>query len=352
MSLTSPETLEEIALKTAEGASLSLEDGLALFRNPHLTEIGALALLARRVQPDPGRVTYSLGVRLPWETLESQPDKAERALKALSDAGGREVRLTGTLPESWDLERAVNRLSALRKFHSAAEVTAFTPQQVAHLAGKDGLSAGKALDALSDAGWATLGPFPFESTSDSPSFNPEDDSALPGILQHSQGAGVPVTTMVELPPSMSPEDRLSRLFQLRDLQDLTGGAIITVIPLNTERAVNYTGSAFDYLRAVAVTRLVLDNVPHIQSSWETHDLKVAQLALEYGADDFGTVWMEFLSNAPTPHLSLPLEEVERNIREAGFIPQARNARFEPIEPPRSPVVRTSGTPENAASPTG
>ena len=91
------------------------------------------------------------------------------------------------------------------------------------------------------------------------------------------------------------EDRIEHLVRSRELQDETGG-FTAFIPwsyqpdgteLEGERA-----SAFDYLRTVAVSRLMLDNIPHMQASWVTQGPKIAQVALRYGLNDFGSTMME------------------------------------------------------------
>jgi 2-iminoacetate synthase ThiH len=333
--ITAHNTIEEIEAKIAQGERLSFEDGLHLFQHPNLTDVGALAQLARRRSRAPETVTYAAGVHLTWERLESSGEKAERLLSALSEAGGSLVAITGAIPDEWGLEHVVGLLSRLKEAHPGAEVMALTPYQVTNLAEGIGYSAADVLKACRDAGLAALGPWTFRSSSDHPELALDGGDSLLSDLQAAREIGVASVVRVELPPSESPETRLIRLTQLREVQDLSG-CLLTLAPLNAEPGGKLLGSAYDYLRAVAVARLMADNVPHVQCSWEAHDLKIAQLALQYGADDFGTVWLEALPNVPGPVFSHPIEEVERNIREAGFTPQARTARYEPLPTPHLP----------------
>lgn len=327
-----PSTLDETAQKVRNGDRLTFEDGLHLFDHTHLTEIGSLALLARRRRHSTDAATYATGVRLSWEKLETSPDAAERSLNALSETSGSEIRITGEIPDEWDLETVTRHLSRLKEICPQGEISALTPYLVTSLAEGVGYSAQDVLTECRNAGLAALGPWTFESSSDHPELALDGMDSLLSVLRAVQDVGIPSTVRVELPPSDSHETRLIRLTQLRELQNLSGG-ISTLTPLNSEGSQQAVGSAYDYLRTVAVTRLMVDNVPHIQSSWETHGLKIAQLALQYGADDFGTIWLETLPNASAPVPSHPLEEVERNIQEAGFIPQVRTVRYEPLPSP-------------------
>jgi cyclic dehypoxanthinyl futalosine synthase len=90
-------------------------------------------------------------------------------------------------------------------------------------------------------------------------------------------------------------------------------------------------SGFDYLRTVAVARLMLDNFPHHQASWVTQGPKIAQIGLNYGLDDFGSTMMEenVVSAAGTDFV-MPIAEIERLIREAGYEPRRRNTLYEQV----------------------
>ena len=90
--------------------------------------------------------------------------------------------------------------------------------------------------------------------------------------------------------------------------------------------------AFEYLKTQAVSRLYLDNVPNIQSSWVTQGPKIGQLALSFGANDMGSLMIEenVVASAGTVYY-LSLAEIKRAIRESGYIPRQRNVRYELID---------------------
>jgi cyclic dehypoxanthinyl futalosine synthase len=124
------------------------------------------------------------------------------------------------------------------------------------------------------------------------------------------------------------EERIEHLDRLRRQQDETGGftAFIcwTFQPDNTKLRAEPVGSA-EYLRMQALSRIYLDNIVNVQSSWVTQGPKIGQVALRYGANDFGSVMMEenVVSKAGTS-FRLESQEIETLIREAGYIPRRRN----------------------------
>jgi cyclic dehypoxanthinyl futalosine synthase len=125
--------------------------------------------------------------------------------------------------------------------------------------------------------------------------------------------------------------------RLREVQDETGGFTAFICwpfqSANTRLAPG-ANSAHDYLRVNALARLVLDNVPNFQASWVTMGGGVAQAALHGGCNDFGSVMIEenVVSAAGTT-FAMDSEEVERHIRDAGFLPVRRNMRYQHLGGP-------------------
>ena len=131
------------------------------------------------------------------------------------------------------------------------------------------------------------------------------------------------------------EERIEHLGRLRRQQDETGGftAFIcwTFQPENTKLRAEPVGSA-EYLRMQALSRIFLDNIVNVQSSWVTQGPKIGQVALRYGANDFGSVMMEenVVSKAGTS-FRLESQEIETLIREAGYTPRRRNNWYELVD---------------------
>ena len=132
-------------------------------------------------------------------------------------------------------------------------------------------------------------------------------------------------------------ERIEHLVRLRDVQDETSGftAFIcwTFQPENTEMSdVTPTGS-FEYLKTQAVSRLMLDNIPNIQSSWVTQGLKIGQLAMLFGANDMGSLMIEenLVAEAGTVHY-LSLNQIREAIEELGFEPRQRDVFYNLVDP--------------------
>ena len=106
----------------------------------------------------------------------------------------------------------------------------------------------------------------------------------------------------------------------------------TFQPDHTDMADVPPAGAFEYLKTQAISRLYLDNVPNIQSSWVTQGAKIGQLGLYFGANDMGSLMIEenVVSSAGTVHY-LTLDQIKRSIREAGYIPRQRNVCYEYID---------------------
>lgn len=132
------------------------------------------------------------------------------------------------------------------------------------------------------------------------------------------------------------EERVEHFDRVRQLQDETAGltAFIswTFQPENTDMASVPAAGAFEYLRNQAISRLYLDNVSNIQSSWVTQGPKIGQVGLYFGANDMGSLMIEenVVSSAGTVY-HLSLAEIKRAIRDAGYIPRQRNVFYEYVD---------------------
>ena len=152
---------------------------------------------------------------------------------------------------------------------------------------------------------------------------------------HNQGMKTSVTMMYGL--GETDEDRVEHLLRVRELQARTGGFTAFICwPLQPEGTPEMSHmqktDAVTYLRTLALSRIVLTNVPNLQSSWVTMGHKVGQVALRYGANDYGSLMMEenVVSAAGTTFRTT-VGEIERNITDAGFEPRRRRQDYSLIE---------------------
>lgn len=153
---------------------------------------------------------------------------------------------------------------------------------------------------------------------------------------HRQGMKTSVTMMYGMGESHA--DRIEHLFRIREVQERTGGFTAFICwplqPEGTAMADHVKTDAVSYLRTLAMARIILDNVPNLQSSWVTMGLKVGQVALRFGANDFGSLMMEenVVSAAGTTYRAT-IAEMERSIRDAGFTPRRRRQDYSLVEEP-------------------
>jgi len=154
-------------------------------------------------------------------------------------------------------------------------------------------------------------------------------------IAHQEGLKTSVTMMYGIGETLA--ERLEHLARVRDVQSRTGGFTAFICwPLQPENTPMMSHmqktDAVDYLRTVAISRIVLDNVPNLQSSWVTMGMKIGQLALRFGCNDFGSLMIEenVVSAANTTHRTTT-QEMERLILDAGFTPRRRRQDYSVIE---------------------
>ncbi|MES2522162.1 MAG: cyclic dehypoxanthinyl futalosine synthase [Gemmatimonadota bacterium] len=155
-------------------------------------------------------------------------------------------------------------------------------------------------------------------------------------LAHNEGMKTSVTMMYGIGETLA--ERIEHLERVRAVQARTGGFTAFICwPLQPENTPTMSHmpktDAITYLRTVALARIVLDNVPNLQSSWVTMGMKVGQMALRYGCNDFGSLMIEenVVSAANTTHRTTT-DELEGLIRDAGFIPARRRQDYSIIAP--------------------
>ena len=155
-------------------------------------------------------------------------------------------------------------------------------------------------------------------------------------IAHQEGMKTSVTMMYGIGETLA--ERLEHLERVREVQRRTKGFTAFICwplqPENTPRMSHMPKTdAVDYLRTVAFARVVLDNIPNIQSSWVTMGMKIGQTALHFGCNDFGSLMIEenVVSAANTTYRTT-IEEMERLIRDAGFRPARRRQDYSIIAP--------------------
>jgi len=349
--------IERIAEKVRTGGRVSADEALELYRRAPTSLLGQLADSIRARKHPEGIVTYIIDRNVnytnvcvakcnfcafyrPVGSAEGYVlgfDELFRKIDETIAVGGVQLLLQGghnpDLPLSWyeDLFRAVKERYPSFKLH------ALSPPEVIHLSRLSQLPVERVLRRLLDAGLDSIPGGGAEILVDRVRkllhcYGKATADEWLDVMRHAHRAGVKTTATMMYGTVETEEERLEHLLRLRALQDETGGftAFITwsYQPEHTELSgVEATG--VDYLRTLAVARIVLDNFDNLQASWVTQGGKVGQLSLAYGANDMGSVMIEEnVVRAAGASYCMDEVEIVRNIEDAGFVARRRNMHYE------------------------
>jgi aminodeoxyfutalosine synthase len=267
------------------------------------------------------------------------------------EAGACEVHVVGGLHPDVTLDYYVAMLGALRRAFPGVCLQALTAVEVAYAAGRAGVAVSEALARLKAAGLTGLpgGGAEIFDPAVRRRIAPRKISGTEWLDVHRQAhrLGLPTNATLLYGHVESHAHRVDHLLALRDLQDETGG-LAAFIPLafhpEGTRLADLPGpTACDDLRTIAVSRLLLDNVPHVKAFWVMLTPDLAQVALRFGADDLdGTVVREEITHAAGAHTpqGLAAGDLEHLIRAAGCRPVRRDTLYRPVAH-RAPWPRES-----------
>ena len=261
--------------------------------------------------------------------------------------GGEQLLLQGghnpDLPLAWyeDLFRAIKARYPAFRLH------ALSPPEVIHLSRMSQLPVAGVIDRLVAAGLDSIPGGGAEILVDRVRrllhcYGKASADEWLGVMRHAHRAGLRTTATMMYGTVETLDERLEHMFRLRDLQDETGGftAFITWsfqpdhTELGRDHGVALEATGVDYLRTLAIARLVLDNVDNLQASWVTQGGKVGQLSLLFGANDMGSVMIEEnVVRAAGAAYCMDELEIVRNIEDAGFLPRRRNMHYDVLGEP-------------------
>jgi aminodeoxyfutalosine synthase len=353
--------LRDLYDKVAAGERITEADALRLFESKDLNTVGAIADLARQRKVG-NRASYIINRYVNYSNYcilscqfcsfarkkrdadgfqHSVEEIVQKAREALH-LGITELHIVGGLHPSLPFSYYTDMLNALRALDPKIQLKCFTAIEVLHLAWLAKKSVPETLRELKAAGLDSL------TGGGAEIFRKEVRSAIAKGKEsaeeyldvhrtwHKMGGRSTCTMLFGHVESLA--DRVDHLRQLRELQHETHG-FVGFVPLpyqpdNNEIPVQYPPTGFDTLRTIAVSRIYLDNFDHITAYWVGMGLKLAQVALSYGADDLhGTIIEEHIfhmAGAKSPQLQTEAEMLKA-IREAGRTPIQRNTFYEPVK---------------------
>jgi cyclic dehypoxanthinyl futalosine synthase len=257
----------------------------------------------------------------------------------LASQGGTQLLMQGGLHPDLTVEWFEELFRSIRERFPGIRIHSLSPAEVDHIAENSCLDVAECLARLRTAGLGSLPGGGAELLVDDVRrrISPQKIGwrRWAEVMTEAHRQGLPTTATMVFGFGEGPDDIIEHLFRLRELQPPKGGftAFIpwTFQPGNTELG-GGGATAVEYLKVLAVARLVLDNIPNLQASWVTQGAAVAQTALFFGANDLGgTMLEENVVAAAGASFRLSREEIVRLIREAGFIPARRDTGYRILE---------------------
>ena len=355
--------IDRILDKALRGERLGLEDGLALYESDEIEKMGHAAnRIMQKFHPEP-IATFVIGRNINYTNICDKycrfcafyrpPGSKEgyvlpneqifRKIEETIDVGGTEILMQGGTNPDLPFTYYTDLLREIKKRFNI-HIHSFSPAEIWKMKEvSGGLTLEEVIRELRDAGLDSLPGGGAEILDDR---TRKRISRLKGswqdwmeVMRTAHRLGMSTTATMVIGFGESNEERVLHLLRVRDAQDecIRNGynspgflAFIswTFQPDNTNLKAEKLGPE-EYLKNVAISRLVIDNIPNFQSSWVTMGPEVGKLSLHYGCNDFGSTMIEenVVSAAGTTH-KVNINSTLRIIREAGKIPAQRNTRYE------------------------
>jgi cyclic dehypoxanthinyl futalosine synthase len=353
--------IQTILDKAIAGERISDQEALELMKSHDLAEIGNAAnKVTERLHPEPYR-TYNIDRNINYTNVctavcdfcafyrgpksdEGYVLPREVLLKKVEETaalGGDQILMQGGLHPDFKLDWYEELLSDIKSNFPQINVHGFSPPEIHHFTKIEKAPLREVLQRLQAAGLGSLPGGGAEILVDRVRSEitrgkvMTDDWLNVMRVWHELGGRSSATMMFGHVETLA--ERVEHLRRVRELQDETGGftAFIcwTFQPDNTGMSDITPVGSFEYLKTQAVSRLYLDNIANIQSSWVTQGLRIGQLALQFGANDMGSLMIEenVVAEAGTVHF-LTLDEIRDSISELGFTPRQRNVHYQLFDP--------------------
>ncbi len=352
---------ETVISKIEEAQRLSREDGLALMRSTDILSLGRLARTVKQQKTGDtvffnanchvnltnvcsarcGFCAFSCDPGDPRAYVMAEEDVLDR-IRAAQSAGITEVHMVSGLHPDKPFSYYCDMVRAIRRGFPSLHIKAFTAVEIQYFSKISGLPVEDVLIQLKEAGLGSLPGGGAEVLSDRIRLNLCPNKATAGewldVMRIAHGLGLKSNATLLFGHVESNEEIIDHLLLIRDLQDETGG-FQTFIPLpfhpeNTTLTDTTKPAAFEILKICSVSRLMLDNIDHIKAYWIMTGLKVAQMALFFGADDVdGTVTEEKITHAAGADTAVGVsrDTLIHLIKEAGCVPVQRDTLYNSLE---------------------
>jgi cyclic dehypoxanthinyl futalosine synthase len=366
----------------SSGERLSVEDAVILYRDAPLHSLRSAANIRRKQMLPSGEVTYLIDRNINYtnictincqfcsfyrppgheETYTQTTEQISARISELEEIGGVRILMQGGVNPELGIEWYTNLLNELKNRHPTIDIDCFSPIEIEGIAEVTGLSTLEVLTQLKSAGMHGLPGGGAEMLVDDIRMDISPKKGAPEnwlrVMGEAQSLGLITSATNVIGFGEGAEARIEHMYRLRILQDESlethgiGFTSFIAWPVQLENntygkrnrgrnRIELGAGPSEYLRHVAIARLFLDNFNHIQASWPTMGLDIAQIALLGGADDIGSTMMEenVVSASGTEKLEASEDELQSAIVRAGFTPRRRNSRYDLLETPEPVLVR-------------
>jgi cyclic dehypoxanthinyl futalosine synthase len=353
------DAIDRILKKRLDGGRLGLEEGVMLYSGD-LLKLGQAAHTLMKRQNPTGQVTFIIDRNVSYTNacvvdcdfcaFYRKPGHKEayvltyeqifQKIQELVDLGGTQVLIQGGVNPELPLEYYLDLIRAIRQKFPTVHVHSFSVVEFDMISKKFRLPLAEVFRLFKEAGLNSIpgggAEILVERVRKVISVKKASSDRWIEVMRTAHECGLRSTATMVFGHVETIEERIQHLLRIRDLQDDTGGfrAFIpwTLSPEGTPRMSHFKpAGGEDYLKTIAISRLMLDNIEHLQSGWLTEGLKLGQIALAFGCDDMGGTLLEDKVLEPTGiEVKTRSEDLIRLIREAGYKPAQRNTNYEII----------------------
>ncbi|HYP02467.1 MAG TPA: cyclic dehypoxanthinyl futalosine synthase [Pyrinomonadaceae bacterium] len=349
--------IQPILDRALAGGRLNADDCTALLESDDIVRIGVAADEIRKRKHPAGIVTYIIDRNINYTNVcnvvctfcafyrrPGKPDTYVRTVEEICEKidetialGGTGILMQGGLHPDFGIEWYEDLLRTLHAKYPQMQLHSFSPPEIHNIHLISGLSYEEIMARLKEAGLSSLpgggGEILDDEVRKRVSTKCTTDEWL-AVMRAAHRVGLRSTATMMFGIGDRVEHRVRHLERIRDLQDETGG-FTAFIPWTFQRENTALGrrikdepTGVDYLKMVSVSRLFLDNIEHIQSSWLTQGLRLGQVVLRFGADDMGSIMIEEnVVSAAGAHNEADERMLRYLIRTAGFTPQQRDILY-------------------------
>jgi len=350
--------IDRIIDKALNGNRLTLEDGIQLFESNEIEKIGHAAdLIKKKLHPDP-ITTFVIGRNINYSNVcdtfckfcafyVKPGDEGSYVLsteeillkiKETIEVGGTEILMQGGTHPNLPFSYYLDLLMEIKHNYPQIHMHSFSPAEVVKMMEVSGLSLEETLVKLREAGLDSLPGAGAEILDDRTRMKISKKKGSwrdwIDVMKTANRVGLTTTGTMVIGLGETMEERVLHFLRIREAQDEAKGFLAfipwTFQPDNTNLHLDKVPPE-DYLKTVAISRLILDNIPNIQSSWVTVGAEVGKISLSYGCNDFGSTMMEenVVSAAGTA-FKINTNQIIDLIREAGYTPAQRNTKYQII----------------------